>query len=170
MKNNEIWKDIEGYEGKYQVSNLGRVKSIRYGKEKILSPSISNQGYIQVNLCKNGKQKWCLIHRLVALAFIPNPNNLPQINHRDEDKTNNKVENLEWCDHKYNNNYGTRIQRVVEKTSKPVLQFTKLGEFIQKWKSLTDVHINLGYSQGNISQCCNEKRKSAYGFIWKYKD
>ena len=169
-ENNEIWKNIEGYEGLYQVSNLGRVKSLRFGKERILKPGNNVQGYLHVILLKNGERKWCSIHRLVAQTFIPNPDNLSDINHKDEVKTNNSVQNLEWCSAKYNCNFGTRNQRISEKTSKPVLQFTKDGELIREWKSATDVQRNLGYDNSHISKCCNEKRKSANGFIWKYKN
>ena len=121
----EIWKDIEGYEGLYQVSNMGRVKSVERMKwsgkcyykapERILKPRKNGGGYLVVMLSKNGKVKTCRVHRLVATAFIPNPNNLPQINHIDENKGNNHMENLEWCDSKYNNNYGTHNKRVSEK-------------------------------------------------------
>lgn len=168
MKNKEIWKDIEGYEGIYQISNQGRVKSIGYGKERIMKPVLC-RGYLHVGLWKNGSQKWYFIHRIVCQTFIPNTDNLTQVNHKDEDKTNNKVENLEWCDSKYNNNYGTKIQRAVEKTSKTVLQYTKDGEFVREWRSTMDVERNLGYNHRHISSCCNEKLKSAYGFVWRYK-
>lgn len=110
----EVWKDIKGYEGKYQVSNLGRIKSLSYrntGISKILVPKI-NKGYYEIGLYLNGIRKMFFVHRLVALTFIPNPNNLPQINHIDEDKTNNCVDNLEWCTQAYNNIYGTRLERV----------------------------------------------------------
>ena len=170
MENNEveIWKDIVGYEGMYQVSNLGRVKSFKQGKERIMKPVYDTYGYLQVMLSKNGNCKNFMVHRLVSQAFIPNPDNLPEINHCDEDKTNNSVENLEWCDRKYNHNYGTRNQRVADKTSKQVLQYTKDGEFVREWKSTKDVQRNLGYYHSLISECCNGKRKSAYNFIWKY--
>ena len=105
----EIFKEIEGYEGLYEVSNLGNIRSLR--KNIILKPAL-NQGYLQVNLVKDGITKVFLVHRLVAQAFIPNPNNLPLVNHKDYVKDNNNVENLEWCDSKYNNNYGTRNQRL----------------------------------------------------------
>ena len=172
--NNEVWKDILGYEGLYKISDKGRVKSIGYKKERILKPGRDKYGYLLVSLCKNHKIKYCHIHRLVALTFILNPNNLPQVNHKDEDKTNNRVENLEFCDRKYNCNYGTRIQRINEKNtngklSKPVIQYTKTGEFIKKWKSTKDVERNLGYACGHISNCCNGKYKSAYGYVWRYK-
>ena len=170
MNNNEEnWKDIEEYEGLYQISDKGRIKSIGYGKERILNLKRNTKGYLQVNLSKNGEHKWCLIHRLVALAFLSNPNNLPQVNHKDEDKTNNKVENLEWCDSKYNNNYGTKIQRQSEKISKPVLQYTKDGKFVKEWKSATYAGNILQFFSTYITKCCKGKCKSAYNFIWKYK-
>ena len=110
----EEWRPIEGYEGLYEVSNTGQVRSVdRYDnrncfrKGKVLSPIKDTNGYLKVNLYCNGKNKKCLVHRLVTEAFLPNPDGLPQVNHKDEDKTNNSVDNLEWCDSKYNNNYGT---------------------------------------------------------------
>ena len=173
-ENEEIWKDVVGYEGLYQVSDKGRVKSLWFGKEKILKPVKDGRGYLLVNFYKNGDMKMCKIHRLVALTFLTNPQNLPEINHRDEDKTNNKVENLEWCDRKYNCNFGSRNQRIAEKhtngkDSKPVLQYTLDGKFVKEWKSTRDVQRNLGYFQTCISACCLGKQKSAYKFVWKYK-
>ena len=109
----EIWKDIEGYEGEYQISNYGNVKSLNYlrtGKERILKPGKNRGGYYYVQLYKN-KAKNHYIHRLVAQAFIKNPRNLPQVNHKDENKSNNRVDNLEWCMPIYNANYGTRNKR-----------------------------------------------------------
>ena len=166
----EIWCPIKGYESLYEVSDQGRVKSIGYGKERILKPGRIKTGYLRVNLCKNGEMKNWLVHRLVAKTFIPNPDNLQEVNHKDENKENNSVQNLEWCDRKYNLNFGTRAQRQSEKCSKPVLQYTKSGEFVREWKSTMDIERNLNYSQGNISSCCKGKRKSANGFIWKFKD
>ena len=121
----EIWKDIKGYEGLYQVSNLGRVKSLgrwvykeyrgkRWQGEKILKQIKNKFGYLRVYLYKNRKAKCYAIHRLVAQVFIPNPYNLPQVNHKDEDKSNNRVDNLEWCTSFYNNEYGTRKKRWYE--------------------------------------------------------
>ena len=103
----EEWRDIKGYEGKYKISSYGKVKSLKYKDEKLLRPSYDKDGYKQVILYNNGKGKKWFIHRLVAIHFLPNPNNLPQVNHKDEDKANNAVENLEWCTCKYNINYGT---------------------------------------------------------------
>ena len=174
MAEEEIWCPVKNYESLYEVSDQGRVKSIGYGKERILKPIRDKYGYLLVNLWKNGEMKTYRIHRLVAQTFIPNPDNLPQVNHRDEDKTNNSVQNLEWCDQKYNINYGTRIKRISEKMtngklSKHVLQYTKSGEFVKEWKSAPDVQRTIGYFHNNISNCCNGKCKSAYGYIWKFK-
>ena len=165
----EIWCRIKGYEGLYEVSNFGRVKSIGYGKERILKPLRNTRGYLQVNLWKNGEKKTYRVHRLVAQTFIPNPDNLQEVNHKDENKENNSVMNLEWCDRKSNCNYGTRNKRISEKCSKLVLQFTKDGEFVREWKSARDVQRNLGYYSKNISSCCTGRRKSANGFVWKFK-
>ena len=109
----EIWKNIEGYEGKYQVSNLGQVKSM-IGQEKVLHPKKHRNGHLQIGLHKDKKRKTMYIHRLVAQAFIPNPDNLPCVNHKDENPSNNNVDNLEWCTQKYNCNYGTRVNRIME--------------------------------------------------------
>lgn len=155
----EIFKDIEGYED-YQISNLGRVKSLRFGKEKILKPVKNNKGYIYVCLSKQGKHKNHKIHRLVAQAFIDNPNNFSELNHKDEDKTNNCVNNLEWCNRKYNNNHGTRT----EKTSKQVLCL-ETGKI---YPSTIEVERQTGFSQGNISNACTGRYKQAYGFHWKF--
>ena len=168
----EIWQDIEGYEGLYQVSNLGRVKSLR--NNIILSQSITRNGYKNVILYTNNIRKLYLVHRLVATAFIPNPDNLPQVNHKDENKTNNRVDNLEWCDCKYNINYGTCIRRrqlsnTNGKCSKTVLQYSLDGTFIKEWKSTMDVERNLGLANSHISECCRNIIKTAYGYIWKYK-
>ena len=118
---NEIWKPVVGYEGKYEVSNMGRVKSLKYYgwyQIKILKPIKTQNGYLRVHLAKNGIFHKTSIHRIVAEAFIPNPDNLPLINHKNEDKTDNRVENLEWCSWKYNNNYGTRNKRLSESQKK----------------------------------------------------
>ena len=182
----EIWKDIEGYEGLYQVSNLGRVRSLtrnRRGRNNAPNPiqgRILKQhtcfGYCYISLCKNRKYKGFRVHRLVAHAFIPNPDNLPQVNHKDENKTNNCVDNLEWCTQEYNQNYGTINIRKSQKQlndknkSKVVLQYTLDGTFIKEWKSTMDVQRNLGFAHTHISECCRGKQANyAHGYIWKYK-
>lgn len=159
----EIWKDIKDYEGHYQVSNLSRVKSIKFGKERILKQHIRG-GYYSVVLSKNGILKIFKVHRLVAQAFIPNPNNYKEVNHKDENKANNVVSNLEWCDRKYNQNYGTRT----EKCSKKVYQYTLDGKFVKEWKSTAECGRN-GYNYGNVAACCRGKLKKYKNFIWKYK-
>lgn len=167
----EIWKDIEGYEGLYQVSNLGRVKSLGNGnsnksKNKTLKQQLSHKGYPMIGLCKNGKPKRFSVHRLVAEAFLPNPNNYDQVNHKDENKTNNCISNLEWCTPQYNVNYGTRT----DKTSKSVLQFSLNGDFIRKWKSIRGIEQEEGFNNANIQKCCNNKYKTAYGYKWGYEE
>ena len=165
----EIWKDKKDYEGHYQVSNFGRVKSIKFGKEIILKQHINKGGYYYVCLLKNGKHKNYYVHRLVAEAFIDNPDNLPQVNHKDENKTNNSVDNLERCTNEYNHNYGTINERISQSQSKPVLQYDLNGNLIKEWKSINECGRN-GFNQGDICKCCNGKRKTAKGFIWVYKN
>lgn len=170
----EIWKDIKDYEGLYQVSNWGRIKSIRFGKERIMKLCIDRYGYLYIVLYKNNKQKNFRIHRLVAEAFLQNPHNYPCINHKDENKQNNNVENLEWCSAKYNANYGTRNERIsknrdISKHSKPVLQYTLDGQFVREWLSAKQAEIEGGFHQGNICMCCRGKRKYHHNFIWRYK-
>lgn len=171
----EEWRNIEGYVD-YQVSNLGRVKSTQYHNgtyERILKLNKNKKGYQSLKLYKNGKVKRCSVHRLVAQAFIPNPDNLPMVNHKDENPSNNHVDNLEWCDNKYNLTYGSRIERVVSKTkngkcSKTVYQYTLDGEFIREWPSVNEVERQYGYYSTFISACCRGKYKKAYGYVWRY--
>lgn len=159
----EIFKDIQGYEG-YQISNLGNVKSLKFGKERILKPAKNHKGYLYVVLSKQGKGKSYLIHRLVTKAFIPNPQNLPQVNHKDENKNNNIVDNLEWCTNEYNHNYGTRNQRVGESKSKPVLCI-ETGKI---YPSTIEVQRQLDFNRSHIADVCNGKRKTCGGFHWRY--
>lgn len=159
----EEWKQITDYPD-YYISNLGRVKSMKRGKEKILKPGISREYYV-INLCQGGKVKKWFLHRLVGEAFLENPNNYPIINHKNQIKTDNRVENLEFCTQKYNVNYGDAIQR----RSKPVLQFNKSGNLIHEWPSMSEVERQLGFYQSNISKCCSGKLKTANNYIWKYK-
>lgn len=168
----EIFKDIPGYEGLYQVSNLGRIKSLyNYKRDgnNILVPKIK-RGYYQVGLRKNGIRKWHNIHRLIAQTFISNPNNYPVVNHKNEDKLDNRIENLEWCTISYNNCYGTRIERVKNKVSKPIIQYDLKGNFIKQFPSLADASRELKISPSNISHCANGKYKTCKGYVWKYKE
>ena len=170
----EVWRDIIGYEGLYQVSDCGRVKSFYNGKERLLSAGKDDDGYLYVGLCKDGKMKSCRVHRLVAQAFIPNPYGLPQVNHKDECKTNNVETNLEWCNNKYNINFGTRNERSAKaltnhpNKSKPVFQHTLDGSLVKSYPSANEAQRRTGYDKGHISACCNGKRKQAYGFIWSF--
>ena len=160
----EQWKDII-YEKDYQISNLGRIKSFKWGKERILKPSLSKRGRLNVRL--NGKNY--LVHRLVAEAFIPNPNDYKEVNHKDENPQNNIVSNLEWCDRLYNVRYGTGIERRSKTQSKTVLQYDLEGNFIREWASAMECKRN-GYNQGHIIECCRKNRKTHKGFKWGYKD
>ena len=186
----EIWRtavyDGEPWE-RFQVSNLGRVMNLNYrgtGKAKLVESFDNGHGYLVVNLSKNEETKKCYVHRLVAETFLENPNNLPEVNHKDENKTNNFVflnedgsvdkekSNLEWKSHKGNCNHGTRNKRVAKantngKRSKKVLQFTLTGEFIREFPSMAECTRN-GFNQRNVWSCCQGKRKSAYGFRWEY--
>ena len=181
----EIWKPIPGYEGLYEVSNQGRVKRLEYtrvdkigreyhNKERILKSSLDSAGgYLKVYLFDNeSRMKSIKVHRLVAKAFIPNPENKTQVNHKDEVKTNNCVENLEWVTLKENMNYGTRNERISKATckrlSKPVAQYTKTGELIEVYPSASEAGRQLGFSQGNISTAARGEQKTSYGYIWKY--
>ena len=165
----EIWKPVLGYEGLYEVSNLGRVRSIfRWKQYKILKP-ILKKGYFEVGLWKNKKAKWVMVHRIIAIAFIPNPNGFLYINHIDENKMNNCADNLEWCTAKYNCNYGTRNKRIREKIYIPVLQYTIDGKFVAEYKSIQTAANLINKNPRHISDCCRGKRKSAYGFVWRYK-
>lgn len=165
----EIYKDIKGYEGKYQVSNLGNVKSCK--KNKLLSIYKQDDGYVRVSLWKNNKGKTYYVHRLVAMAFIDNPNKLPEVNHKDENKNNNYVGNLEWCTSQYNMNYGNGAhKKSAENHRKPINQYDLQGDFIKSWNSGTEISKVTGYSHSNITRCCKNKVKTAYGFIWRYAD
>ena len=165
----ETWKEISGYEGLYEVSDLGRVKSLKHGREKILKPIKHTNGYLHVNLHKDGKVKSTLVHRLVAKAFIQNPNNLKTVNHKDEVKTNNVASNLEWMSIADNINYGTHNKRSAEKRSKQVQMFDKsTGELLATFPSTNEAERVTGIAHQNISSCCNGNRKSAGGFLWQY--
>lgn len=152
----EIFKDIQGYEG-YQISNLGNVKELCNGK--ILSRFKNSGGYLMVRLVKDNKGKHLLVHRLVAEAFIPNPNNYPMVNHRDEDKTNPTLSNLEWCDAKYNNSYGLRLHK--EK------QIYCIEEDMI-YLNAKEAAYSTGCNQDDILRCCNGKLKTCGNLHWRF--
>lgn len=164
-----IWKDIKDYEGLYQINNYGEIKSLHNyrGKGNILTPIIK-RGYYEIGLRKNGIRKWHLVHRLVANAFIPNSNNLPQINHKDENKLNNDINNLEWCTVKYNNCYGSRLKRVsnTNKLKKKVIQFDLKGNKLNVFNSIKEASRQTKTDSTDISKCINNKRKTANNFVW----
>ena len=165
LENKEVWRDCKGYEGKYQVSNQGRVWSVK--NQKYLKLGIDKDGYCGVVLyAKNGKAKDEKVHRLVALAFLPNPDKLPQVNHKDENPSNNCVDNLEWCTNKYNVNYGTRNKRAGEKNSRPVICL----ELNKPFKSMTEAAEALNVHHSLIYACCNGIQKTTGGYHFKYGD
>ena len=179
----EIWKDIPGYENLYQVSSLGRVKSlerkVKYKNgaihtinEKILKPHKNLGGYLQVQLCNEGIGKFMLVHRLVCDAFLVNQNNFTDINNIDENTTNNNVNNLEWCSHLYNTNFGTRNKRIAKsQTNNP--KISKKVICIESgviYQNAYEAQRKLGFKQTNICACCIGKRKTCGGLHWKYVD
>lgn len=190
----EIWKDIKGYEGLYQVSTLGRVKSLnkiivdKNGKERkyperIMSQQKFRTGYFGVKLYRNNTNKRKLVSRLVALTFIPNPNNFPYINHINGIKTDNRVENLEWCTPSYNVQHawskGLNIMDTKRlnknrnngmKTAKKVEQYSKDNKKIQEFNSLREAERITRIRYDHISECCKGTAKTAGGYLWKYKD
>ena len=179
MKNEE-WRGVVGYEGRYQISSMGRVKSLartcntkggskRTVKERILKPCDNGRGYLYISLSDGtGEHKRHYIHRLVGEAFVPNPLENEDVNHKDENPSNNHASNLEWITHKENLNYGTRNERVAKANSKPVAQYTKDGAFIKAWASAAEVKRQLGFNHSSIIQVAKGNRKTAYGFIWRY--
>lgn len=179
----EIWKDIVGYEGLYEVSNLGNIRSVNWGKRgysKNLYLKPHNKGYLQVELFKNGNRKMFMVHRLVAQAFLENNDNLPLVNHKDENKENNRADNLEWCNNSYNVCYSLNKHGIVtgkrptvtrhnsKRTELKVVQITMDGKTVREWENSRTVFLSTGMSDWSISECCRGKRKTAYGYIWRY--
>ena len=166
---NEKWRDVVGYEGLYQVSNTGKIRSHHKGKWKDIVDCATKYGYKVVLLYKNGVRKSARVHRLVAEAFIPNPNNYPYINHKDENPLNNCAENLEWCTPKYNSNYGTATKRRAEKFMTPILMFDIDGNILKTFNSIIDAERELKHNHECISRCCSGKILSYKNCIWLYK-
>ena len=170
----EIWKDIAGYKGMYQVSNKGNVRSLSWNKTGIIRNMYLKKhknGYLQVELAKDGVKKMYLVHRLVAESFIPNPSSLPIINHKDENKKNNNVENLEWCTFSYNSRYSIRNnprRRTKGVMNIPVIQINVATKQETKHDSIYELCKERKWRTSSIKDCCEGKRKTAYGFSWQY--
>lgn len=175
----EQWKPVVGFEGFYEVSNLGRVRSLDrvtvYGNGvkriftgRILTPCDAGKGYRNVMLQANGKRSTPRVCRVVAKAWIPNPDDLPQVNHKDEDKMNDAVENLEWCSANYNTNYGTGIERRAAKIRKKVCQYDLNGCLLKVWDSIREASTALGIDNSHITRCCKGRLNQTGGFKWAY--
>lgn len=154
-------RDIPGYEGEYAATSCGKIWS--YKRKKFLKPSIQ-EGRERVGLCKDGKQKWYLVHRLVAMTYIPNPNNLPEVNHRDENSLHNWIFNLEWISSLENKRYGTRLERSVKGHKKPIY----CVELDKVFDSASDASRELGMDQSTISKVCRGKKNTCGGYHWQY--
>lgn len=174
----EIWKDIKGYEGLYQVSNMGQVKRLHTAeskgignyerKEHLLKQRQNNKGYMLVDLYKGNKREQVLVHRLVATAFLQKPYGCNIINHIDENPKNNNVGNLEWCTQKYNMNYGTTPYRIGKGNSKPIKQLDRQGNIVARFTSAMQAQRETNVSNGCINDCLKGRRKTAGGYIWQY--
>lgn len=182
----EEWRAVVGYEGFYEVSNLGNVRSLavysaKYKKvikrkePRLRKQETSHDGYQRVLLCLYGVHHHFMVHRLVAQAFIPNPDNLPEVNHKDEDTQNNRVENLEWCTAEYNSNYGTLPKRISKRmreehyAAKKVLQYTLDGKYITSYKSQNEAGRAIGHKNGDVvGRVCRGQAKTAGGFIFRF--
>ena len=184
----EEWRPIAGFEGLYEVSNLGRIRSLdryvatltflgepsqRFSKGRVLKMNKTPNGYLMAQLCKDGKRVNSMVHRLVAQAFIPNPDNLSEINHKDQDKHNNQTDNLEWCNHKYNINYGDARERQRDAISRPIEQLTMDGQHVAYFRSAKELERLSGgryYERciGRVAKCKTTRNSSVYGFRWRY--
>lgn len=160
----EIWKEIPGSGGKYQISNYGNVYSLINNVQ--LKGVNNGNGYLRVKL----NERLFYIHRLVAMAFIPNPKGYKEINHKDENKLNNNADNLEWCSHKYNMKFGTRNKRAIDNTKKSVIQYTMSSKYVCSYNSIVEAAGKMSISKGNIVSVLKGNRKSAGGYKWKYNN
>lgn len=186
QKEKELWMPVKGYECKYEVSNYGNVVSLNYrqtGERHPLSIKTGKDGYLRVTLCKKCICKSILVHRLVAEAFIPNPENKPFVDHIDTDRKNNCVSNLKWCNRKENANNPITLKRmgdnlrnlkriyreqISKKRKIKVAQYTLDGKLVKVWDSAKDAEISLSIFNSDICNCCKGNRKTAGGYIWKY--
>lgn len=160
----EIWKRLKEYSEDYEVSSKGRIKSIKYGRDRILKTHITTRGYEEVCLRVSGKSKHLAVHRLVAKTFLPNLENFPEINHKDENRLNNTIENLEWCTRKYNMEYS----KLHEKLRKAIIRINPVTNERRIYDCIVNVKLD-GYDDSAVSKCCKGKRKMHKGYIWEYK-
>ena len=177
IKMREIWKQIKGFTGLYSVSNLGNIRHDKtegktgtgnYAREEhILKQRKNNKGYMLVDLYKENKRSQILVHRIVAIAFLDNPNNYSVVNHKDENPLNNTVENLEWCTQKYNMNYGSTPYKIAIANSKPVKQLDKQGNILARFPSAMHAQRETKISNGCINECIKGKRKTAGCYVWQ---
>ena len=189
----EIWKPVVGWETLYEVSNFGNIRTLHYKQPYLMHPITDRKGYKRVSfvLPNSKKYKRYGVHRVVAEAFIPNPDNLPCVNHKDENKQNNHVDNLEWCTVRYNLEYGTARSRMINSRKgikfsdlhlynlqlshaisqgKSVVQLDKFGNVISEYISISEAARNIGINVNSISHACNGISKSAGGYLWKFKE
>lgn len=173
----EEWKGVLGYEGSYEVSNEGRVRSLErivnptrpyMRKGGLLKPNTDRDGYQRVTLFSNGARKKVGVHQLVARTFIPNLENFPIINHKDENPRNNRVENLEWCTHEYNSNYGNRNHKVSKEVSKAVTSYNPLSKEFKHYSSM-ELTREDGFTPSKVSRCCNGKQRTHRGLLWEFQ-
>lgn len=168
----ETWKDVVGYEGRYQVSDKGRVRSLsvksrtKFFSGRVLAQSRNKSGYMVVGLSR----KMHSVHNLVASAFIENPNGYDCVNHKDENKANNNADNLEWCTHKYNCNYGTRNERISQNAGREIIQYDLCGNELKRWASAAKAAAFYGVARTTITGCCAGRQHTSCGYIWEYVD
>jgi len=171
MKSNqEIWTPVAEYEDLYIVSNMGRLARKFKSGYKLLHPSDNQRGYQKVTLSRGGVLRTFSVHRLVALHFLPNPLSLPEVNHINEDKMDNRACNLEWCDRSYNVNFGTRTEKQKTKVSRPVVQITLIGFPVAVYESGIQAERETNICSQSICACCRGKRKTAGGYRWLYEE
>lgn len=171
----EVWSEIPQYEGLYEISNLGRVRSLKFAggqRQKIIKPTCNSKGYQQIGLWKDKKRQVKYIHRLVATSFVKNPMNLNEVNHIDEDKSNNRFDNLEWCTRRYNMTYGNmqkKIKNNMKYYKRPIVMINESGEVLKRWSSAADAERSDGFDAASICNCCRGRVQKVRGKIFKYE-